>query len=566
MKGRQALEKALQKVASLKDVEIRNRELRVIAVDWVPLDEELAVEVSRSIRNFFLRAMALKEIGQGFENREKRGKIFAEAWQTAMKIERPEEKFYALIRIAAAAAERSPADGKTWGPKVWEQIGKERNLQLRSWVIRDLVQVWSPIEPGQAERWLDRIPSDFPDPRVYALLALAQGRKVPEEKRLALLQRAFDETMKVSDPFEKEKLKRLVIEAISRLDPQKGMALIPWLNDAYDRSRVLTQIASREGAKDKAQGLAVAGKILLESFRQKAIVEGIDRWVDQDRDQFRRLGKEALQAAASITDPYKRVFRLIEIGKTGETGDGQTTSEAFAMARKSLREIASPWKKAAASQELAKNWKRIHPEKAAELLREIDPVVMRLRNFVAEILRWAAVDPELAQKMAEGIPDTFPLEKAQALKEAAIALKNARKDAAWECLETSLHLILPLPAEGTGRVKFLGEVIGEMARMDGERTLRVFEKIQPGNMRDTLLVEASQAWIKENSAKSLQRALLATYRISRGSLRLTVLRRIADAAPKALAALQSDPSIAPALVGVSFWGMGREQGKKEERI
>ncbi len=564
VRGRQALERALQEAASGKDAEIRDRELRAIAETWARVDRQVAWEVSRSIQGFLLRSMALKEVGRAFKNGETKDEVYAEAWQAAAKIEAPEEKLYTMIRIAAAAASVSRGNKKTWAQRVWDQIDQEKNLQLRSWVIRDLVQVWRPIDRVQAERWLDGIPLDFPDPRVYALLALSQGGKAPEEKRLALLQKALAETMNVSDPFEKEKLNRLVIEAISRLEPEKGMALIPRLSHAYDRSRILTQIACQEGAKDKALGLAVTGKIPLEAFRQKAIVEAIDRWVDQERDQFRQLGHEALQAAASISDPYERVFQLIKIGKTGETGDRRTTSESFAMARKSLGEISSAWKKAAASQELAKNWERVHPEKAAKLLREIDPVVMRLRNFLAEIRRWAAVDPELTRKIAEGIPAVFPLEKAQALREAALALKKTRKDAAWECLETSLDLIFPLPSEGTGRIKFLGEVIGEMARMDGERTFRVLEKIQPGNMRDMLLGEAIQAWIKEKSPEALQRALVSAYRISRSSLRLTVLRRIADAAPKALAAIQSNPSISPALAGISFWGMGRLQGKKEE--
>jgi hypothetical protein len=354
-----------------------------------------------------------------------------------------------------------------------------------------------------------------------------------------------------------------VIEAISRREPQKGMALIPQLNDPYDRSRILTQIASREGAQDKAKGQAVADKIPLEAFRQTAIVEGIDRWVDQERDRFRRLGYEALQAAASISDPYERIFRLIEIGKTGEIGDGQTTSEAFIMAWKSLGEISSPWKKTAACQALAENWKRVDPERARAVLREIDPAVIRLQAFIGEIRLWAAVDPDRARQMAEEIPDAYPMEKASALKEAALAGKHSQKGAAWESLEKCLQLVLPLPSAGTGRVKFLATVVAEMARMDGERTSRMLEKI-PEEARDTLLVEAAKAWIQENSPDGLRRALASAYQISRSSLRLMLLRGIADAAPRATGSIQSNPSISPALAGIFFWGMGREQGKKEE--
>ncbi len=564
VRGRQALERVLQRATSGKDGEIRDRELRAIAEAWTRVDIQVAWGVCRSIQNPFLRSMALKEVGRAFENRRKSEEVFAEAWQTATKIEPPVERIYAMIRIAASAAPASPADGRNWTQRVWNQIQEEKNLQLRSWLTRDLVQAWSPIDPEQAERWLSEIPAEFPISRAYALLALAKGPQVSEGKKLSLLQTALAEAKKFSDDFAEKKLKRIVVEAISQLDPEKGIALIPLVADPADRSRVLSQIARQQGAKRKEKGLDVADTIPIDAFRQAAIVEVIDQWVDREMDQLRRLSQEALRISASISDPYERIFRLIEIGKNGNSGDGRIASRAFEEAWKSVEEISPSWKKAVASGEIAKAWKQSNPEKADEVLRGIDPTVIRLRNFVAEIRLWAAVDPDRARKMAEEIPSVFPLEKAQGLKAVALALKNSRKDTAWEYLERSLDFILPLPAEGTGREKFIGDVIGEMARLDGGRTFQVLERIQSENMRDAMLGEAARAFIQENSWEGLQRALASTARIGQGTLRLDLYRRIADTAAKLRPAIHSDSLMGPALVGVSFWGQGREQAKREE--
>jgi hypothetical protein len=562
-KGRQALENVFRKAAALKDGEIRDRELRAIAEAWAAFDSPAALEICRSIQNLLLRSMALREVGRSFEHREKREKIFAEAWQAATEIQNKEEKLYAMIRIAAAAA-GSPEEEKIWAQRIGNEIRAEKNLQLQSWLMLDLVQMWGAIEPGQAERWGEGIGGEFPESRAYALLSLANTPEVAREKRRTFLGKALTQTEKVSDPFEKKKLKRLVIEGISQSDPEKGMALVAQVENAYDRSRILAQIARQEGAGSKEKGLAAAEKIPIEEFRQASMVEVIGQWTEKETDRLRLLAQQARQASSNVPDPYQRVFCLIEIGKLGQIGGTPVGSRAFETAWKTAGEISSSWKKAAALEAIGKAWEKNDPEKAGEVLQEIDPEIRRVRASLSEVRLWAPVNPEKAWKIAEEISEVYPLEKARALKEAALAVKNSRKKAAWEGLEKSLQWILPLPDEGTGRRKFLGEVVGEMAHLDGERTLRMLENIQPGNIRDALLAEAAKALIQTKSLENLQRAHEGTIRIQQGSLRLAMFPKIADAAAEIRGAIQVNGSIPPALVALSLWGMAREQAKQEE--
>ncbi len=552
-KGSAALDDASGEASKIKDEEVRDRELKPIAEIWARIDENRALKIARSIRDPFLRVMALASVARSVNDKQKARNLLQETWTAAESISLPYHQTRAFIQLSAAAAKVFPEERNAWGEKALERIQRLENAQLRAFSLFDLVSHWIPLDKEQSEEFATAISPSFPDTRAYAFLHLSMNPDLPKAKAEKHLKDALVEIPKISDTFEAQKISCLITKEFVRLEPEEALRLLPKVQDPFYRSEILSALAMRFSAIDKAKGLELAEKIPMETIRIKVIVGIIGLWMERDRGQIFSLYTEALSAATSIQDPYSRALTLIDLDRNFQPSIREKEFSKLNLALESARQIPLAWKKAEALEALSEVWKKYDKTKAQTILDEIDPSLIRVRESADEIRLWSKTDPVKALQWAEALSSSFPLEKAEAFKEAASGMKKGQPVQALNILERALTSVLPLP-ESPRRRKLLSELVKELALLDSEKTLQRLLQIEDREARDFLLREAGTALVKQDASGAVK----AANEISEGSLRLALYRKIADATLKLREISQ------PGNRALSQWGMGREKAKKDE--
>ena len=557
-KGRGALEFSLQEAMKMEDAERRNRELKSHADAWAGLDENRALEISRSISDPFLKALALCGVARSAHNKEKAGAILSEAWGAAEAMAPSYAQAKAFIHIAAAAAQILSQEKTAWKERALGKIQTLENPQLKSFALQEMVFQWAALDGQQAERLAGEISPLFPEARAYSFIYLS-GKMGGKGQDLRLLKNALAETAKVADPFEAQKIRRLIGMGLARLDPAETFRLLPEIADPYYRSEILGVLALEFSKKDKRKALDLAEKIPLEDLRTRIIVSVIAQWMPDEYEKVTSLYRETLKATLSISDPFNRALTQIELGKNWERLERGKGAVALDGAWKSAKEISSPGMKAEILEMLAEVWKNPDKTRAQEILEEVDPSVLRTRKSLEEIRLWAKTHPERVLRWAEAIPAEFPLEKAAALKELGASIKKTQPAFAFDLFEKALVRVLTLPEEPQGR-RLLSELVAEAALLDKEKTLRRILQIPDRETKDFLLAEAGNSFLKDDSIWAFQ----AANEISESSWRLALYRKIAEREAKNPAPPKTGRLLDPALKVLREWGLGRERAKKEE--
>jgi hypothetical protein len=552
-KGRIALEYATRETLAMRGGEVRDRELKSIAEAWAGMDENRALEMARSINDPFLKALALTNLVRSVTDEEKARSLFLEMWKTAESIPPSYLRAKAFIQISASAAKIDPQKRKEWAEKICGQIQSVNDPRLQAFAMQEMIFQWSSVDREQAERWATQISSLFPEARAYSFLHLAKNTRLPRAKALRLLKNSLLETIKVVDPFEALKIKALIVKGLVKLEPQEALRILPQVQDPFYRSEVLAQLAIRFSHIDKREGLKLAEKIPLEDIRTKVIVDIINLWMEQDRDEVSSLYAQSLPMASSISDPYTRTLILIDLGKNWGRWMRGREGAVLNLALESAGQISSPSRKAEVLEALAEAWKKSDQAKAETILNRIDPSLTHVRKSLEEIRLWSKIDPMKAFQWAEALSSDFPLEKAVAFKEVAAGMKKAQPSLALNIFEKGLVTTLTLP-EGLQQSKLLSELIREAALLDREKTFRGLLQVGDREMRDFLLREAGMALIKEDSFWAMR----AANEISEGSLRLALYQKIADGMSNRRRLTQ------PEQLALSQWGIGRKKAKKDE--
>ncbi len=557
--GRKVLETASEETLNIKDIEIRDRDLKSIAQAWAGIDENRALEVSRSIINPFLKSQALTDAALSTRDRERTRNLLQEAWKAAESIPLSYSQSKAFIQISAAAARIYPQEKKAWAERTFAQIQNLKNSQLQAFAIQEMVFHWAPLDVEQAERIVIGISPLFPEVRAYSFIYLSRNTGIRKVKAVFFLRNALAEISKVNDPFEAQKIKSLIAKSWVRLELGEALRILPQIEDPFYRSEILGQLAIQFSQKDKRKGLILAEKIPLEAIRNKVIVGIISQWMDQERDKVTSLYREAFQAALSISDPYTRALTLIELGKNwGGFIRGKETP-VFDMALKSAEGITSLPMKTEILETLAEAWKNSDKTMAQKVLERIDPSVIRVRKSMEEIRLWTKTNPMKALQWAEAFPTTTPLEKAMALKEVAASMKKSQPVLAFDIFEKALMQVLTLSERSKGR-KLFSQLIIEAALLDKERTFHRLCQIPDRETRDLFLSEAGNTWIKEDASWAMK----AASEISESSFRFVLYQKIADGVAKNLSISKLDRPTQPELLALSQWGVGRGKAKKDE--
>lgn len=557
-KGRGALEFALQETMKMEDAERRERELKSQADAWTGVDENRALEISRSISDPFLKALALSGVALSTHNKEKAGTILSEAWGAAEAVAPSYPQTKAFIHISAAWAKIRPQERTTWKERALAKIQTLENPQLKSFALQEMVFQWVALDWQQAERLAGEISPGFPEARAYSFIYLS-GKAGEKRKALGMLKNALAETAKVADPFEAQKIRRLIGRNLAMLDPAEAFRILPEIEDPYYRSEILGELALEFSKKDKRKALDLAEKIPLEDLRTQVMVGVITQWMPKEYEKITSLYREALTATLSISDPFGRALAQIELGKNWERLERGKGALALDGALKSAKEISSAGMKAEILEMLAETWKNSEKARAEEILGAVAPTVIGTRKSLEEIRLWAKTHPEKALRWAEAIPAAFPLEKAAALKEVAGSIKMTQPVFAFDIFEKALGQVLTLPEEPQGR-KLLSQLVAEAALLNKEKTLRRILQIPDRETKDLLLVEASNAFAKEDSLWAFK----AANEISESSWRLALYQKIAEREAKNPASPKPDRLKDPALKVLREWGLGRERAKKEE--
>jgi hypothetical protein len=546
-RGGQALEDASRKTEEIKDPEIRDRDLKSLAEAWAPLDENRARVISGSMADPFLKSLALTRMALSARTKEKAANLLREALETAQSISSPYPQAQALMRISAAAARVLPQEKNSWAEQAIARIQKLKNPELREAGLQEMIFLWASVDGEMAERWAGELKPEQAEARAYAFLQLSLKPGIPREKAKTLLFKALEEAKRTPDAYESGKIMSQVGRELVKVDLQSALDVVEQVQDLSYRSEILAAIAESLSRKDPAKALDLAGKIPLEEMRASAMVEIIGWGAREDRRKMLSLYQETFQAAQAIPDPYTRALTLIDLGK--EWGGMEKGKEIgpLEMALKTTEAIPNLSARAEVLEILAAAWKPFNPDTAPVIMGRIDPSVTGVKKTVADVRLWAKTDPAKAGKWAESLPDSFPYEKAVALKEVAANWKKSQPKAALGLLEKALQMV-PFIPEGARKNRIPAELAAEAASVDKEWTIRWISQVPDPSLRDLLCKGAGKFWATEDPAQALK----AAQEISESSLRMELYHKAAEgAAKKGLISF------------LSPWAAGIEKAKRE---
>ncbi len=545
--GREALEDASRKTGEIKDPEIRDWDLKSLAEAWAPLDENRAWVISGSIADPFLKSLALARLALSARSRDKAANFLREAWETAQSISSPYPQAQALMRISASAAKVLPQERGSWAEKTMTSIQNLKNPMRREAALQEMIFLWASVEGVMAERWVGEIKPEQAETRAYAFLQLALRPRIPRQKAKTLLFKALEEAKQIPDAYESGKIMSRVGKEFVKIDPPSALFMVQQIQDPFYRSEILSGMAESLSRKDPPKAMELAGKIPLETMRAAAMVEIIGRGAGEDRRKMLSLYQETFQAAQAIPDPYTRSLILIELGKEWGGMEKGKEIEPLETALKTTESIPNLSARAEVLEILANAWKPFQPDTAPVILSRIDPSVTGMQKTVGEVRLWAKTEPAKAGKWAESIPDSFPYEKAVALKEVAANWKKSQPKAALGLLEKALQMVSSIP-EGLRKNRIAAELAAEAASVDKEWTLRWISQVPDPSLRDLLSKGTGNFWAAEDPAQALK----AAGEISESSLRLPLYQKAAESAAK-----KTPGSF------LSSWAVGREKAKRE---
>jgi len=560
-KGREALESATREAQGIKNEDVRDIEFKALAEAWVSIDESRALEIIQGIRDPFLRSVSFVGAASTLKDKEKAGDLLQESWKRMETAAIIPQKIQAFARISAAAADLFPQQKTDWAEKALRKAKELKDPLLQGFAFQEFVSAWARKDWDQAKKFAETIPADQPEGRCFAFIRIGSGGNIPPEKAASALRRAIGEADRIPDSFQRQKAKKLALLKLAVHAPKEAGAYLPQISDPILRSEVETRLVGIRASRDFDEALKSAANIPSEFLRSGAILKLLNQKIPQDLAKAVPLFQDAMKSGSNIPDPYARVLFLTELGRSWGRIDPVREAALYEDALRVSREISSPSLKAEVLEKLASAWKNTDKEKAQAALDAVDPGVLRFRAAAAEAKLWAKTDLVKAKHAAEAVPPTFPIEKAQAFKDLAVAIKKTEPALGIEFLQRAWGLAIAMP-EGGSKEKILNQILSETTSLDVEKGLSLARTISDPEMKDRLLGEAGAGLFKEESAASLTGALKIAKEISESSLRAAVYQKAAERAAKGpIKGNEADPAI---LAALSQWGRAKEAAKQEE--
>jgi hypothetical protein len=224
----------------MEDLEVRDRELKSISEAWAGIDEIRSLEVSRFIKDPFLKALTLARVALSVNGKDRAGNLLREAWQVTESIPPSYSQAKAMIQVCVTAAKLFPQEKNTWVDRVLLRIQNLKPEQLKAFALQGLVFHWASLDIEQAKRLAMEIPPAYPEERAYALIYLAKNKENSKAKALTLLKEVSAEVVKISDPFIAQKVKGLIAKELAIIEPREAFQILPQIEDSFYRSKSLS--------------------------------------------------------------------------------------------------------------------------------------------------------------------------------------------------------------------------------------------------------------------------------------------------------------------------------------
>ena len=350
------LDTAFARTQKNPDPYFRDLDLKKIAVAWLPLNRERASTTANQIADPFLRAWALREIGQ-----------FDQAAASARQVNDAYDHACALREIAVAA--KNPA-------LLHEALSNAQALPnpARAYALADLAAAWQPFDPSQASQVADSIAPQFPDARASAFRRI--GRFADAWVELASLNPSFEQSRaqselvaawaritpnaalaaapQIRDPFLRAEAQRAAVAVLANSDAARVHDLALAIPIPFVRVQALTDAAAFEQAAaladelhdpyplrdlaiawaqiEPTKALALVDKMDLEADRAQALLAVALALAPTDHAQanavFDRAVRQA-QTARVLGDPLYSTELLCELGARYAAVDAAKANEAF---------------------------------------------------------------------------------------------------------------------------------------------------------------------------------------------------------------------------------------------
>jgi|GEM_PF-558121 len=226
---------------------LRDFELRAIAVTYAKLDAAKANELVAQVQDPFLRAWGWREMGQ-----------FDKATQTAREVKSPYDRAWALREIARASGNTALLNDAL------DAATKIENAESRAYALADIAIVWAAKDSAKANEVIEKIPVAYPDARVMALRGAGKAT-IDANRAKEFFARALTDAKKVDSAYAMEKYTAALAADLARVDAASALDVASKLTDAVLRDQAYRDIAIAANAND------VAAKIATPTFRAQAL-------------------------------------------------------------------------------------------------------------------------------------------------------------------------------------------------------------------------------------------------------------------------------------------------------
>jgi hypothetical protein len=262
------LNTALVRTQKNPDPYFRDLDLKKIAAAQLPLNRDQAIATANQIADPFLRAWALREIGQ-----------FDQATASARQVSDPYDRAFALREIAVASKNANLLNEAL-------TIAQALPDPARAYALSGLAAAWQPFDASQASQVADSIAPQFSDARASAF------------SRIGRFADAWTELAKLSPGFERDRAQSELVAAWARVAPNAALAAAPQIRDPFLRAEAQRAMVAVLAGSDAARARDLANAIPIPFVRVQALTD-VAR-VTRDAATF----EQAAALADDLHDPY----------------------------------------------------------------------------------------------------------------------------------------------------------------------------------------------------------------------------------------------------------------------
>ncbi len=267
-RARELLDAGLVRARRSADSYFRALDLKKTAVALSRFDRVQAVTVADEIDEPFIRAWALRVLGE-----------YERAAAAAREVEPAYLRVYALREIGALTRNASLLE---------ESLSVAQTLEepARAYARADIAGVWKAFDVGRAAQVAGTISTGYPSARAVAFLQLGRYSD------------AWVELTKLSPGAEQARAQGELVAAYARVSPNEALGYASKINDPFWSATALRSVAGVLARSEPDRALGIARAISIPFVRMQALTD-----IAQATDNV-SVYPEAAALADELHDPY----------------------------------------------------------------------------------------------------------------------------------------------------------------------------------------------------------------------------------------------------------------------